>query len=137
MLACVEVHKRWDQIYVDARDKIANLGPFGFMHSYMSQPKHQLETFRAWAGKSSDISFYLNSHHIDFHEWAVGQSARPSKVTAMASTGVAKERFDIDDTITLTVEAKFGGDGHWVSPVDAADGQVHWYYCVHFLVGGA
>lgn len=106
VLACIEVHKRWDQIYVDARDKIANLGPFGFMHSYMSQPKHQLETFRAWAGKSSDISYYLNSHHIDFHEWAVGQSARPSKVTAMASTGVAKDRFDIDaeDTITLTVE---------------------------------
>ena len=39
----------------------------------MSQPKHQLDTFRAWAGKSSDISYYLNSHHIDFHEWCVGE----------------------------------------------------------------
>ena len=37
----------------------------------MSQPKHQLETFKAWAGKSSDISYYLNSHHIDFHEWCL------------------------------------------------------------------
>jgi hypothetical protein len=27
-----------------------------------AQPKLQLETFRAWAGISSDISFYLNSH---------------------------------------------------------------------------
>jgi D-galacturonate reductase len=106
VLVCIEVHKRWDPIYVDARDKISALGPFGFMHSYMSQPKHQLETFRAWAGKSSDISYYLNSHHIDFHEWCAGQKARPSRVTAMASTGVAKDRFDIDaeDTITLTVE---------------------------------
>ena len=32
-----------------------------------------METFKAWAGKSSDISYYLNSHHIDFHEWAVGE----------------------------------------------------------------
>jgi D-galacturonate reductase len=35
----------------------------------MSQPKFQLDTFRAWAGKSSDISYYLNSHHIDVHCW--------------------------------------------------------------------
>ena len=32
---------------------------------------HQLDTFAAWAGRSSDISFYLNSHHIDFHCWAM------------------------------------------------------------------
>lgn len=31
----------------------------------MSQPKMQLETFKAWAGIDSDISYYLNSHHID------------------------------------------------------------------------
>jgi len=37
----------------------------------MSQPKKQLATFRAWAGKSSDISYYLNSHHIDFLCWAL------------------------------------------------------------------
>ena len=29
------------------------------LYAYMSQPKLQLETFRAWAGKSSDISYYL------------------------------------------------------------------------------
>ena len=45
-------------------------GGFSYMYAYMSQPKHQLETFKAWAGKSSDISYYLNSHHVDFHEWA-------------------------------------------------------------------
>lgn len=31
----------------------------------MSQPKFQLETFKSWAGIDSDISYYLNSHHID------------------------------------------------------------------------
>lgn len=31
----------------------------------MSQPKSQLETFKSWAGIDSDISYYLNSHHID------------------------------------------------------------------------
>jgi D-galacturonate reductase len=47
VLVCVEVHKRWDPIYVDARDRIrAQLGGFSFLHSYMSQPKHQLETFK-------------------------------------------------------------------------------------------
>jgi hypothetical protein len=42
----------------------ANIGDFSFFTSYMSQPKSQLETFRAWAGIDSDISYYLNSHHV-------------------------------------------------------------------------
>ena len=71
MLVTLEVHKRWDQIYADAREKIRTLGDFSFFNSYMSQPKHQLTTFRAWAGKSSDISYYLNSHHVDFLCWAL------------------------------------------------------------------
>ena len=45
---------------MDARDRIQDLGGLSYMYSYMSQPKHQLETFKAWAGKSSDISYYLN-----------------------------------------------------------------------------
>lgn len=61
------------------------IGDFTFFSSYMSQPKTQLETFAAWAGKDSgkwlppsqwgdsryanaslttDISYYLNSHHV-------------------------------------------------------------------------
>ena len=102
----IEVHKRWDPIYTDARDKVKGLGAFSFLHSYMSQPKHQLNTFKAWAGKSSDISYYLNSHHIDFHEWCAGDASRPIKVTASASTGIADALFDraCEDTITLTVE---------------------------------
>lgn len=107
VLVAIEVHKRWDPIYSDARDRIQNLGNFSYLYSYMSQPKHQLETFKSWAGKSSDISYYLNSHHIDFHEWVVGENSRPIKVTAVASTGVASGSLgisDCEDTITLAVE---------------------------------
>lgn len=106
VIVSVEVHKRWDPMYADARDKIKHLGSFSYLYSYMSQPKHQLLTFKDWAGKSSDISYYLNSHHIDFHEWAVGETSRPTKVTAMASTGIAKALYDMtcEDTITLTVQ---------------------------------
>jgi D-galacturonate reductase len=73
VILAIEMHKRWDPIYVDARDRIKCMGGFSFFTSYMSQPKHQLQTFKAWAGKSSDISYYLNSHHIDYHEWCVGE----------------------------------------------------------------
>ena len=59
VIAAMEVHKRWDPLYTDARDRIRDLGDFSFFQSYMSQPKSQLETFRAWAGKSSDISLSL------------------------------------------------------------------------------
>eukprot|EP00598_Pedospumella_elongata_P007344 CAMPEP_0184985464 /NCGR_PEP_ID=MMETSP1098-20130426/14130_1 /TAXON_ID=89044 /ORGANISM="Spumella elongata, Strain CCAP 955/1" /LENGTH=464 /DNA_ID=CAMNT_0027509551 /DNA_START=33 /DNA_END=1427 /DNA_ORIENTATION=+ len=106
VLVAIEVHKRWDPIYSDARDQLQSLGDFSYMYSYMSQPKHQLDTFRSWAGKSSDISYYLNSHHIDFHEWVVGETSRPVRVTAVASYGVAKATYDMDceDTITLTVQ---------------------------------
>jgi D-galacturonate reductase len=127
VLVAIEVHKRFDPIYVDARDKIQGLGGFSYLYAYMSQPKHQLDTFRAWAGKSSDISYYLNSHHIDFHEWCMGHKARPIRVVGMASTGVAKEQFQIDceDTITLTVQwENLDGSGlgtavytsSWVAP---------------------
>ena len=107
VLVAVEVHKRWDPIYTDARDRIRKLGDFSFFHSYMSQPKKQLDTFKRWAGKSSDISYYLNSHHVDFHAWAVRGVARPVRVSAMASTGVASNAphyIDTEDTITLTVQ---------------------------------
>jgi D-galacturonate reductase len=107
VLVCIEVHKRWDPMYTDARDRIVGLGDFSYLYAYMSQPKSQLETFKQWAGSQrSDISYYLNSHHIDFHEWAVGERSRPVKVTAMGSKGVANGVFgaDCEDTITLMVQ---------------------------------
>lgn len=61
---CLYSHKRYDPAYSDAKMRSANIGDFSFFTSYMSQPKSQLETFRAWAGIDSDISYYLNSHHV-------------------------------------------------------------------------
>ncbi len=73
----------------------------------MSQPKQQLQTFKSWVGKGvSDISYYLNSHHVDFHEWCMDSKSRPITVTAIASTGLAESVVGLpcEDTITLTVQ---------------------------------
>jgi D-galacturonate reductase len=78
VLVSVEYHKRWDPMYADARERIRSLGDFGFFQSFMSQPKFQLQTFSQWAGTASDISYYLNSHHVDFHCWAMQGIARPT-----------------------------------------------------------
>ena len=55
VLVAVEVHKRLDPFYADARDRAlsAALGGFQYLYAYVSQPKHQLfDTFVAWAGQS-------------------------------------------------------------------------------------
>lgn len=138
VIAAMEVHKRWDPIYADARDQIRNLGHFSFFSSYMSQPKPQLETFRAWAGKSSDISYYLNAHHIDFNSWAVSPSYRPISVTATAATGVA-ESMDIktEDTITLSTQWQCRDSGNlacalytasWIAPRSDVHSQQRFHY---------
>eukprot|EP00940_MAST-03C_sp_MAST-3C-sp2_P000791 g791.t1 len=141
VLVVVEVHKRYDPIYRDARDRIQSLGDFSFFNAYMSQPKHQLDTFRAWAGKSSDISYYLNSHHVDFHEWACSGFARPIRVTASKATGVAKGKgIHAEDTITLTVSwqnLKSGNEGiavytsSWVAPKSDVHSQQRFFYMGH------
>lgn len=48
VLVAVEVHKRLDPFYADARDRARSsaFGDFQYMYAYMSQPKHQLETFK-------------------------------------------------------------------------------------------
>ena len=71
----------------------------------MTQRKVQLDTFAAWAGKSSDISYYLNSHHVDMCEWILAGRGRPLSVTALAATGVAEARLGhpCEDTISLSV----------------------------------
>lgn len=45
----------FDPVYSDAKARAKSLGEFNFFSAWMSQPKSQLETFRAWAGKDSDI----------------------------------------------------------------------------------
>ncbi|KAK6359753.1 hypothetical protein TWF696_000894 [Orbilia brochopaga] len=102
----VEHHKRFDPAYSDARAKAKKLGDFNYFYSYMSQPKSQLETFKAWAGKDSDISYYLNSHHVDINESMV-PGWKPFKVTASGSRGCATDLGCVpgtEDTITLMVD---------------------------------
>lgn len=141
VLVAMEVHKRWDPIYRDARDRIRNLGDFSHFQSYMSQPKSQLDTFRSWAGKSSDISYYLNAHHIDFHAWSVGRFARPISVYATAATGVANG-LDIpaEDTISLcvtwenTLSKNLGTamyTSSWIAPKSDVHSQQRFFYMGH------
>jgi D-galacturonate reductase len=141
VLVAMEVHKRWDPIYADARDRIRELGEFSFFSSFMSQPKYQLETFRSWAGKSSDISYYLNAHHIDFNVWSIGHIARPLSVTALGSCGVAKSQgIDAEDTITLGVQWENLRSGSlasafytasWIAPKSDVHSQQRFYYLGH------
>ncbi len=138
VIVAMEVHKRWDPIYTDARDRIRELGDFSFFNSYMSQPKSQLETFRAWAGRSSDISYYLNAHHIDFHHWAVGEFAVPVSVCALAATGVAQStKIPAEDTISLSVQWKNVISGNlgvaiytasWIAPTSDVHSQQRFHY---------
>ena len=111
----VEHHKRYDPAYSDARFKAQKLGDFNYFYSYMSQPKSQLDTFKAWAGIDSDISYYLNSHHVDICDSMVSQLGyRPAKVNGASSKGVATSLGCVDgteDTITLMVTWEKEGDG--------------------------
>lgn len=103
----IEHHKRFDPAYADARYKAQKLGEFNYFYSYMSQPKSQLETFKAWAGVDSDISYYLNSHHIDICDSMVSDKGyTPIKVSASAGKGVAVGLGcdpATEDTITVMV----------------------------------
>ena len=102
----VEHHKRFDPAYADARFKAQKLGDFNYFYSYMSQPKYQLETFKSWAGKESDISYYLNSHHVDICDSMVQDKYVPVKVSASSSKGVAEDLGCVDgteDTISVLV----------------------------------
>ncbi|KAI5288739.1 hypothetical protein KEM54_004931 [Ascosphaera aggregata] len=138
----VEHHKRFDPAYSDARAKAKNLGDFNYFYSYMSQPKSQLETFSAWAGKSSDISYYLNSHHIDVCESMVPDYV-PVRVNASASKGTAVGLGCVpgtEDTITLLVEWRKKNDpektatgvytSSWTAPQKAG---VHSNQYFHYL----
>ena len=111
----IEHHKRFDPAYADARHRAQSLGDFNYFYSYMSQPKSQLETFKAWAGKDSDISYYLNSHHIDVCESMVRAAGWvPMRVTASAGYGIAESLGCVkgtEDTITLLVD--------WAKPHEA------------------
>jgi D-galacturonate reductase len=138
VLVGVEMHKRFDPIYADARDRACSYGDFSFMSSYMSQPRSQLSTFQAWAGQSSDISYYLNSHHIDWLVWMMQGRGRPIWVSAIAATGVAEAQLGVktEDTITLTVQWENLPSGHlgtsihtasWIAPKSDVHSQQRFF----------
>ncbi|KAF8640501.1 hypothetical protein AX17_000163 [Amanita inopinata Kibby_2008] len=144
VICFVEHHKRFDPVYSDAKAKASTLGEFNFFSAWMSQPKSQLETFRAWAGKDSDISYYLSSHHIDICCWILQDIAYPTRVVASAATGIAtSEPYNCvprtEDTITLLVDwqsvksSKHRGTAvytaSWTAPLKAGiHSAQHWYY---------
>ena len=92
-----------------------------------------LYCLQAWAGLGSDISYYLNSHHIDLHVWAMQGKARCVGVRGVASKGVVAEHIlgrPCEDTITLTAEWEnltSGSLGHAVYTASwtAAKADVH------------
>jgi len=142
LLLMLEVHKRFDPIYADAVDRIQTFGDFSYFVSYMSQPKSQLNTFAAWAGISSDISYYLNSHHVDLLCWAIGEKAKPLSVYATSATGVADKKLGrkVEDTITLTVQWKNIKSGalatsvhtaSWIAPPSDVHSQQRFFYMGH------
>ncbi|KAK1760676.1 hypothetical protein QBC47DRAFT_11908 [Echria macrotheca] len=140
----IEHHKRYDPAYNDAKFRAKNLGDFNYFYSYMSQPKSQLETFKAWAGVDSDISYYLNSHHVDICDSMVSQLGYvPVKVSASASKGVAASlgcNEATEDTISLLVDWEKEGDASkratgvytasWTAPQRAG---VHSNQYFHYL----
>nr|GAT49764.1 predicted protein [Mycena chlorophos] len=140
----VEHHKRFDPVYSDAKARAQTLGEFNFFSAWMSQPKLQLEVFKSWAGKDSDISFYLSSHHIDICCWILQDRAVPTRVVASAATGIATgEPYNCvpqtEDTITLLVDwesttsQRHRGTAvytaSWTAPLKAGvHSAQHWYY---------
>ncbi|KAH6917220.1 D-galacturonic acid reductase [Coprinopsis sp. MPI-PUGE-AT-0042] len=139
-----EQRRVYDPVYSDAKARVATLGEFNFFNAWMSQPKSQLETFKAWAGKDSDISYYLSSHHVDICCWILQDIAIPTRVVASAATGIAtSEPYncvpETEDTITLLIDfqsiksPKHKGTAistsSWTAPLKAGVHTAqHWYY---------
>lgn len=139
VLLATEMHKRFDPIYADARDRARGFGDFSYCHSYMSQPSGQLDTFQQWAGQASDISYYLNTHHIDWLAWSLAGIARPERVSASAASGVASARLGrpLEDTIVLTVQWRNLASGNpgvsvhtasWIAPPSDVHSQQRFFY---------
>lgn len=141
----IEHHKRFDPAYADARLKAQTiLGEFSYFYSYMSQPKSQLDTFKAWAGRDSDISYYLNSHHIDICESMVAaQGWSPTQVMASGAKGVADDMGcyeGTEDTITLMVDWKKEDrvatsvfTASWTAPLNAGLHSNQHFHCKYHL----
>ena len=98
---------------------------------------------QAWAGKSSDISYYLNSHHVDFHEWCCSgiEGAAGTSDCAYLPQDVAQAKLGrplrTTRGITLSVQWRTlatNALGHalytssWVAPKADVHSQQRWFY---------
>ncbi|KXN89867.1 hypothetical protein AN958_04871 [Leucoagaricus sp. SymC.cos] len=131
----VEHHKRFDPVYSDAKARAQTLGEFNFFSAWMSQPKSQLETFRAWAGKDSDISVYFSCcwPSTQFHLNRAGRKIPTG--TRLRKSQNCTIRHDAPTHLPSDTP-KAGQQGkawynpfYWTAPLKAGihTGQ-HWYY---------
>ncbi|KAG6845985.1 hypothetical protein H0H87_011033 [Tephrocybe sp. NHM501043] len=144
----VEHHKR------DAKARAKSLGEFNYFNAWMSQPKSQLETFRAWAGKDSDIRqvilrFLLPLNKPDFaataticpHTTSISAAGfcKTLPFRPELSPALPRELPQTEDTITLLVDwqsvksPKHKGTAvytaSWTAPLKAGvHSAQHWYY---------
>lgn len=146
VLVQAEYHKQFDPFFRAARQYIQTAcqkGPgFTSFIGEMTQPLSQLQTF-AWAGKGSDINYYLNSHFMYFLADALRGFARPSQVSATAAWVNAKALgLNTPDRITVNVEWQHMrenrpipgriGTATFTSSWVAVPGMVHseqWFKC--------
>ena len=90
---------RFDPVYSDAKARAQTLGEFNFFSAWMSQPKSQLETFRAWAGKDSDIRSVIRSCAFQGRGWNevltqfyAGTATTSHRTTLTYPAGSSRER---------------------------------------------
>ena len=82
--------------------------------------------------------FLYSSHHVDWSEWTLASIARPIRVTATGSSGVAKSKgIETEDSITLTVQWENTNDkslgcaiytSSWVAPKSDVHSQQRFFY---------
>lgn len=88
VLCYVEHHKRFDPVYLDARNKFrTSLGDLSFFTSYMSQPKTQLDTFkvRLFSASLMDPSLTLQFNRLGLARTVTFRTTS-THITSMCST---------------------------------------------------
>ena len=92
----------------------------------------------SWLSFRGIFNFLYSSHHVDWSEWTLASIARPIRVTATGSTGVAKSKgIETEDSITLTVQWENSNDkslgcavytSSWVAPKSDVHSQQRFFY---------
>ncbi|KAG8928450.1 hypothetical protein FRC01_005928 [Tulasnella sp. 417] len=136
----VKHHKRYGPAYADAKLCARALGEFNLFQARMSQPKSQLGTFRAWAGKDSGVSRI--TFPLTTSTFTPGTSrASPSQpATGIATSEPYNCVEETKDTITLMVdwqsianpkhEGPVAYSASWTAPLKAG---IHSAQYFHYL----